>query len=181
MGILEPGAHPVRPSDLERERTIRALQGLSAEGRLSYDTFVGRVERALTTRSRDELVELVRDAPPRSRLAQRLIDSVAALSGFLAQLRAAWHRPRLPGLALPATGVDRFRVGREPHCDFRLSDSTVSRVHAELRREGDRWVIIDLGSTNGTRVNGWRVTGPTTVHPGDEITFGRVSFRLTVR
>ncbi len=57
----------------------------------------------------------------------------------------------------------------------------MSGVHAELRRKADRWVIIDLGSTNGTRVNGWRVTGPTTVHPSDEITFGRVSFRLTVR
>ena len=48
-------------------------------------------------------------------------------------------------------------IGRSRECDLVLDDPNVSRRHAELRREGDGWVVADLGSTNGIKVNGRRV------------------------
>jgi nucleotide-binding universal stress UspA family protein len=49
---------------------------------------------------------------------------------------------------------DALSIGRLDSCDIVLSDAGVSRKHAEVRREGDEWVIVDLNSTNGTVVNG---------------------------
>jgi hypothetical protein len=49
---------------------------------------------------------------------------------------------------------DALTIGRLDSCDIVLSDAGVSRKHAEVRREGDEWVIVDLESTNGTVVNG---------------------------
>lgn len=62
-------------------------------------------------------------------------------------------------------------IGRAKGCDLRLADVNVSRRHAELRREGAAYVIVDLGSTNGTEVNGRRVQRATLEH-GDTITLG---------
>jgi pSer/pThr/pTyr-binding forkhead associated (FHA) protein len=50
---------------------------------------------------------------------------------------------------------------------------SVSRVHAEIRSEGEHWVIVDLDSTNGTRVNGAPVSA-TPLRPGDRIRIGEV-------
>jgi FHA domain-containing protein len=52
---------------------------------------------------------------------------------------------------------DALSIGRLDSCDIVLSDTGVSRKHAEVRREGDEWVIVDLNSTNGTIVNGTAV------------------------
>ncbi len=49
-------------------------------------------------------------------------------------------------------------IGRSPECDVRLDDTGASRRHAEIRLEGNRATITDLGSTNGTTVNGQPVT-----------------------
>jgi pSer/pThr/pTyr-binding forkhead associated (FHA) protein len=56
----------------------------------------------------------------------------------------------------------------------------VSRRHAELRPRGGAWVVSDLGSTNGTRVNGRQIHGPEVVRPGDEIEVGSslITFEL---
>jgi pSer/pThr/pTyr-binding forkhead associated (FHA) protein len=54
-----------------------------------------------------------------------------------------------------------------------LSDPNVSRRHAELRREGDGWKVVDLGSTNGVKVNRRRVD-EARLRPGDTITLGLV-------
>jgi hypothetical protein len=62
-------------------------------------------------------------------------------------------------------------LGRLPECDVVLSDPNVSRRHAELRRTGDTVVVADLGSTNGTRVNGVPVREHE-LASGDEITVG---------
>jgi sigma-54 dependent transcriptional regulator, acetoin dehydrogenase operon transcriptional activator AcoR len=53
-----------------------------------------------------------------------------------------------------ARGVERAGVGGRPRLSLRLSDPRVSRPHALLRREGDRWIIQDMRSTNGIRING---------------------------
>ncbi|MBI4728370.1 MAG: DUF3662 and FHA domain-containing protein [Acidobacteria bacterium] len=62
-------------------------------------------------------------------------------------------------------------LGRLDTSDVMLPDPGVSRRHAEIRREGDEWVLIDLGSTNGTDVNGRRV-GRHRLVPGDRIALG---------
>jgi FhaA, N-terminal domain/FHA domain len=71
-------------------------------------------------------------------------------------------------------------LGRSRDCEIVIDDPNVSRQHAELRPRGGAWVISDLGSTNGTRVNGRTVNGPEVVRPGDEIEVGSslITFEL---
>jgi hypothetical protein len=67
----------------------------------------------------------------------------------------------------------RVVVGRSRECDVQLEDGNVSRRHFELVRENaDAWVVVDLGSTNGTEVNGRRVSGRKQLDDGDRITVG---------
>lgn len=171
---------PVRASDEDRDRAINELRDRAVEGRLSHDTFLGRIDQALRARSRGELEQLVADLPPRGRLRRRLTDMVASLADLTTRMEAAWRRPRLPRLALPGDNRTRYVVGRGSACDLVLADLTVSRVHAELRRDEEGWLLVDLGSLNGTRVNGWRLVGPARVRPGDEISFGDCAFLVSV-
>jgi hypothetical protein len=62
-------------------------------------------------------------------------------------------------------------LGRSRDCDIQLADANVSRRHAELRQEGASYWIVDLGSTNGTEVNGKRVKRAK-LADGDTITLG---------
>jgi diguanylate cyclase (GGDEF)-like protein len=76
--------------------------------------------------------------------------------------------------------VDRtLLVGRDPTADLILADSQVSWRHARIEDRGDSWTLVDLDSTNGTMLNGERVT-ETELGPGDKIMFGTtlVSFEL---
>jgi hypothetical protein len=66
---------------------------------------------------------------------------------------------------------ERLVVGRSRECDIVLGDPNVSRKHAEVRRDGEGWAVIDLGSTNGIKLNGRRVDQGT-LQPGDRITLG---------
>ena len=67
-------------------------------------------------------------------------------------------------------------LGRSRDCDCVVDDHNVSRRHAELRRDsGGDWQIVDLGSTNGIKVNGRRVDG-TRLAPGDDVTLGETRF-----
>lgn len=171
---------PVRASDGDRDRAISELRDRAVEGRLSHDTFLGRVDMALQARNRGELDELIADLPPRGRWRRRLTDVVSSFSDFTTRIESAWRRPRLPRLALPGDNRVRYVVGRGSACDLVLADLTVSRVHAELRREDDGgWMLVDLGSLNGTRLNGWRLVGPARVRPGDEISFGDCAFLVS--
>jgi len=68
-------------------------------------------------------------------------------------------------------GGTRVVIGRSRECDIVMSDPNVSRQHAELRREGDSWSVVDLGSTNGIKVNGRRVEAAP-LSNGDAITLG---------
>ncbi len=80
-----------------------------------------------------------------------------------------------PTLTMPA---EEMTVGRDRGCQRVLDRPTVSGRHARLRRAGDRVFIEDLGSSNGTFVNGRRIAGPTEVVPGDLIVLGAEPFRL---
>jgi hypothetical protein len=65
----------------------------------------------------------------------------------------------------------RVVLGRSRDCDIVMSDPNVSRRHAEVRREDGGWSIVDLGSTNGIKVNGQRVE-QATLRDGDRVTLG---------
>ena len=170
-----------RASDEDRDEVIRMLREGSAEGRLSQETFLARVDRALHARRAGELADLHRDLPPRARRGSLLARVPGWGSAVTGALRAALPAPRLPPLALPRGPRTVFTIGRSPDCDLPLADPTVSWVHAELRRVGDAWVLADLGSRNGTQVNGWRADSGFTVRGGDCVRFGRSAFRLTGR
>lgn len=60
-------------------------------------------------------------------------------------------------------------IGRWEDNEVAIDDRWISRYHAEIRREGDRHVLRDLGSKNGTYLNGQRITSPTALSDGDEI------------
>jgi hypothetical protein len=179
MSAQEPTRLPVRASDADRDRTIRALRERSVEGRLSPDTFISRVDRALRARNQDELDDLVSDLHTPNRMLRRLTALVTAVSESTARVKAAWSAPRLPLLRLPRDGRDRLMIGRAPGCDLVLTDPTVSRYHAELCRKGDDWLLVDLGSMNGTRLNGWLLVEPVRVRTGDEVTFGQLRLQFS--
>ncbi len=69
-------------------------------------------------------------------------------------------------------GAQGATIGRSSKCDVVLDDPNISREHAELRPRGGSWVLTDLGSTNGSSVNGQRIDGPTVVKRGDQIELG---------
>lgn len=72
-------------------------------------------------------------------------------------------------------------IGRSRDCDVTLSDPNVSRHHAEIRPDGrGGWVVEDMGSTNGVKVNGRRITGPSPLEPGARIALGTADVRFVV-
>jgi len=72
---------------------------------------------------------------------------------------------------------DGVVVGREG-CEVVLPDPEVSRRHAELTVVDDLPTVTDLGSTNGTWVNGRRITAPTPIGPGDVLRFGNTVWNV---
>jgi len=79
----------------------------------------------------------------------------------------------------PPIPIDRVLivVGRHRRCDARLDSPHVSRRHCCLLRDGDELVVRDLGSSNGTRINGRRVEEGR-LGPGDELAIAWTRFRL---
>jgi Protein of unknown function (DUF3662)/FHA domain len=94
------------------------------------------------------------------------------------------ERPPAPRLARPLLLLDGKRLvvgpagatlGRSRQCDVVLADPNISRQHAEIRPRGSSWVLIDLGSTNGSLLNGRRIEEPEVIEPGDQIELGASS------
>jgi hypothetical protein len=83
------------------------------------------------------------------------------------------REPGRPARHVSVTGAP-MRIGRAPECELVLKDSRVSRRHARLQARGGVLVLTDLGSTNGTRVNGHRVT-EVVLGVGDRIQVGETS------
>jgi pSer/pThr/pTyr-binding forkhead associated (FHA) protein len=76
---------------------------------------------------------------------------------------------------VPVTDSE-FLIGRGIDCDFRLRVSEVSRHHCLIRTTADEVSVFDLGSSNGTYVNGQRVLSQTPLHTGDELRIGTCTF-----
>jgi pSer/pThr/pTyr-binding forkhead associated (FHA) protein len=154
----------LRPSHDTREQTVARLRQGYVAGRIGAETLAFRLEHALDADSQDELRGLTADLP-------------AQPGSFLARLRA---RLRRRGLGLPAAGEladARLLIGRSSACQLVLADDTVSRRHAELRADDGRWLLRDLGSCNGTFVNGRRVV-EAEVRSGDLLQLGGAEIRL---
>ncbi len=69
-------------------------------------------------------------------------------------------------------------IGRSRQADVVLNDPNISRQHAEIRPRGGSWVLTDLGSTNGSCINGRRIDQPEVIKPGDEIEVGTSVMRF---
>jgi hypothetical protein len=165
----------LRASDEDRENVIGMLRHGSVEGRLSNETFLARIDIALRAQRLEELASLLRDLPAPAQAEGWLDRCVGWWSALGSRVHRAWRTPRLQPLVLPR-GDRVFVIGRSPDCDLPLANMTVSWRHAELRFAGDEWLLTDLGSTNGTRVNGWRAGAGFVVRPGDRLTFGNAGF-----
>jgi len=167
-----------RASDADRERVLAKVRDGFIAGQLSYETFTQRRERALQARTTAELRSLAGDLRRRLRLGIGVSAAGRRLLGSVSRRRLR-RGPR--SLTLPSGNQRRFTIGREPACDMTLTDQTVSRWHASLHHGPDGWLLADLGSTNGTRLNGWRVRSPSPVIAGDLVTFGNVTYVLADR
>ncbi|HEV3258922.1 MAG TPA: FHA domain-containing protein [Gemmataceae bacterium] len=71
-----------------------------------------------------------------------------------------------------------FLIGRGTDCDLRLNESTISRHHCILHQTAAEASLIDLGSSNGTFLNGQRVRSQAVLHSGDKLDMG--SYRFVV-
>jgi Domain of unknown function (DUF1707)/FHA domain len=110
--------------------------------------------------------------------APRTVTPAAAPARATMSLQAAVGARRPLPLQFPRGSADQFSIGRDASCDLAIADMTVSRRHATLERTEDGWTLTDLESTNGTRVNGWRVRGKVNVTPGDLVSFGNCEYSL---
>ena len=203
----------LRASDAERDHAVSELRNEFAEGRLSHETFMYRMQSALDARqprpagglvhrpavavgpglmspdpgraagrgprfARDQAGrERGRPADPAGRRALARA-SAAADSSCPAQRETPSAQPSAnpaPLVFPPGSGV-RFTIGRTRDCDLCLTDLSVSRMHALLVRREEGWVLSDLGSHNGTRLNGWLVREPVQVRAGDRVEFGSMAF-----
>ena len=100
----------------------------------------------------------------------------------------AAHQPPLLSLERDIEGDPqpvRFRttelvIGRDPACDYTISNSTVSARHTRLAFRSGQWWVEDLQSTNGTFLNQEQVSEPIVITNGDRIRCGQVTLRLII-
>jgi hypothetical protein len=209
----------LRASDAERDHAISELRQEFIDGRLSHETFMVRMQDALSARHRGQLTGLFNDLPPRRARPRELLARIRAAvrwwdpdegAGPAADWTRGSYRPQVaagvpgPGgvphpagwpqafpplsqadpapsgppqpLFFPPGAGTAFTIGRTQDCDLRIADLSVSRLHAQLSRGEDGWLLSDLGSHNGTRVNGWRVREPVPLRTGDMVQFGSAMF-----
>lgn len=79
-----------------------------------------------------------------------------------------------------AVKKDEFLIGRSPECHLCAGSTSISRKHCAITRNGTKVTIKDLGSRNGTVVNGKKTEGEVELQSGDEITIGSLEFLVTI-
>jgi len=117
-------------------------------------------------------------------LLARILSDQGDLAGAFDAWADALRLDPMRGSALKGLAFLYFRagdraaalehLGRAAEADLRLNDPGVSRRHAEIRLEQDEFALVDLGSTNGVRVNGRAISGPHPLEPGDSVELGTV-------
>lgn len=170
FGVLGPGAR--------RHRLARTLNAAYAEGLLSERTLAHRLD-VLFAGVLIDPARLVGDLSRRASGGARRRDIVDGLTSRLRLGRARGGADE-PGilLALDWTGArEALLVGRHPSCDVVVGDETVSRRHAQLTFRDGGWIVQDLDSTNGTRLNGQYV-GRCRLRPGDQLALGHQLLRV---
>jgi hypothetical protein len=115
-----------------------------------------------------ELVEAVTQKSGRFKLEGRMVEA-ASMAGAGSIVLPTGDRIVL--------GEETLTIGRLPSCDIPVPDPNVSRKHAEIRPSGAGYVVVDLGSTNGTRVNGATVN-ERKLTDGDVIAVGTTRLRF---
>jgi hypothetical protein len=99
------------------------------------------------------------------------------------QLKQATTGPGMGSLVLPSgsrvyIGDTPVSIGRLPECTVAVNDSNISRRHAEVRVTPTAFVVVDLGSTNGTMVNGIQIAGEQRLRDGDIVSVGSTHLRF---
>lgn len=89
----------------------------------------------------------------------------------MAQFQFVMRSGPTPGETFPLEG-DQLIIGRDPANSITINDAEISRKHSRLSFQGGKYVLEDLGSTNGTFVNGQRLAGPVVLKPGDVVSLG---------
>jgi hypothetical protein len=165
--VLGPGAR--------KHRLARTLNAAYAEGLLSEHTLTHRLDLLFGGVVIDP-AGLVGDL---SRRGARRSSWRSALSSLVDR-----HRARagagVPDMLLAldwSGGCEELVIGRLPDCDVVITDETVSRRHAQLTFRDEGWILQDLNSTNGTRLNGQRV-GRCRLRPGDRLGLGSQLLRV---
>jgi hypothetical protein len=158
---------------MSQRQIARVLNAAYADGLLSQDTFLRRTVQLLgggviePARLVGDL-NLRRRRPPLANAAA----AVAGLIGRVARPTDADAPPLFTLLALDWSGAQsEMLIGRHRGCDVVLSDLSVSRRHARLVFRDGRWILQDLESTNGTKVNGSSV-GRCELRPSDHLALG---------
>jgi Protein of unknown function (DUF3662)/FHA domain len=201
-GVFRRSRNSIRPIELGR-RLIREMDDrrtVDVKGQrvvpndyaimLSADDHAGfaDIENALKT----ELVEAVREYAREEgyhfmgpvTVDLRVDNSLKpGRFGISSQLKQSEPGKR-PGTIVMPSGErieltdDPNIIGRLADCRVIITDTNTSRHHAEIRRAGSGFVLSDLGSTNGTFVNGERLLGDRRLADGDIVTVGAVSLRF---
>jgi hypothetical protein len=159
--VLGPGSH--------RHQLARTLNAAYAEGLLSEHTLAHRLDVLFASAVIDpaRLVGDLTRRTPRRQLASRVLTLLSGQTRRAPQVAGAPEDCIL--LALDWSGArEEMMIGRHPGCDVIVPADTVSRRHARLTFRDGGWILQDLESTNGTRLNGQRV-GRCRLRPGDRL------------
>jgi hypothetical protein len=102
---------------------------------------------------------------------------------IVSQLKQAAAGPGMGSLVLPSgqriyISNATITIGRLPECTVAVNDSNISRRHAEVRAGATAYLVVDLGSTNGTMVNGVRTVGEQPLNDGDISSVGATHIRF---
>jgi hypothetical protein len=159
----------LEPPPASRDRLATILNAAYGDGLISEKTFVDRLDRLYSEGVIDP-AGLVGDITLRA--PRRVWSNLLARALELARRPAPQEGSAPLTLALDWSGAtDELLVGRHPRCDLVLAEPTVSRRHARLRFRDGSWALQDLGSTNGTTINGLRV-GRCQLRAGDHLMLG---------
>lgn len=137
--------------------------------------FLWRVARVIATDLREPAPAAADQPAPRPAVAQPERRSPSRQAPTSIVLHPVQGPPR----TIPLDRADHLLFGRAPHVDHRLEDDYVSDEHTELVLTDGQWRVRDLGSTNGTYLNGQKVIAPTVIAAGDQVALGKT--RLEVR